>query len=258
MAFHPKYPLLAALDHGASWSRSAGSHWRSLRARLGLGGLHDSCGDVELDRTGSSARGNPAALQTVASVGCRRVLEELIGITDPQHAGFLSSQLLGRFGSLAGTLAARRRDRTMILGDASMVEETFQRVSAAVRHLLPGDTHVVNYLRGVMAFDPVEQFRILFLNASSELIADELMAVGTVSAVHVYPREVMKRCIELGATAIILAHNHPSGNPEPSQIDRDTTVRIAQAARSLDIIIHDHFIVARSGVVSFRRAGYLK
>ncbi|WP_232494454.1 JAB domain-containing protein [Novosphingobium kaempferiae] len=180
----------------------------------------------------------------------------------------MSSQLLGRFGSLGGTLAARRRDRTMILGDASMVKETFQRVSAAVRHLLrdqiaarpllPGDTHVVNYLRGVMAFDPVEQFRILFLNASNELIADEVMAVGKVSAVHVYPREVMKRCIELGATAIILAHNRPSGNPEPLQIDRDTTGRIAQAARSLDIIIHDHFIVARGGVVSFRRAGYLK
>lgn len=108
-----------------------------------------------------------------------------------------------------------------------------------------------------MAFQPVEQFRVLFLNASNELLADDIMNVGTVSAVHAYPREILKRCLDLGATAVLLAHNHPSGNPRPSLADRELTRRILHAAKSLDVVVHDHLVVTRNGCTSFRKAGYL-
>ena len=147
------------------------------------------------------------------------------------------------------------------------IEVTFQSVRSALDHLLRGrmalrpilsnDTAVLDYLRFRMAFEPVETVRVLFLNAANELLSEELLAVGTVSAVQIHPREVLKRCLALGATAILLVHNHPSGNPVPSSADRELTRRIAAAARLLDVVIHDHLVVARNGCTSFRRAGYL-
>lgn len=108
-----------------------------------------------------------------------------------------------------------------------------------------------------MAYDPIERFRVLFLNAGNELIADEVMGVGTVSAVQAWPREILKRCLDLEATAILLVHNHPSGCSKPSRADRDLTERIVKAASSLSVIVHDHLVVARKCTTSFRMAGYL-
>jgi DNA repair protein RadC len=108
-----------------------------------------------------------------------------------------------------------------------------------------------------MAYDPIERLRVLFLNAGNELIADEVMGVGTVSSVHAWPREILKRCLDLEATAILLVHNHPSGCSKPSRADRDLTEKIAKAASSLGVIVHDHLVVARKGTTSFRMAGYL-
>nr|WP_284699020.1 JAB domain-containing protein [Sphingomonas lycopersici] len=127
----------------------------------------------------------------------------------------------------------------------------------ARRPILSNEPALLDYPRFAMAFDPVERFRILFLNATNELVADELMAIGTVAAVQIYPREVVKRCLEVGATAMLLVHNHPSGNPIPSAADRAMTRRLAQPARYFDIMIHDHLVIARDGVTSFRREGYL-
>lgn len=108
-----------------------------------------------------------------------------------------------------------------------------------------------------MAFAPREQFRVLYLNAGNELIRDELASTGSVSSVHVYPREILKRCLELGATAIIVAHNHPSGRLIPSRSDRTMTRNLVEAARALDVAVHDHILIAREGSLSFRRQGLL-
>jgi DNA repair protein RadC len=199
--------------------------------------------------------------------GCRHALEELISLTHPDRAPQLAERLVSRFGSLGETLAAGRSERLAILEEATSVEVTLQCVRSALHQILRGrlmerpvlrnEQRVLDYLRGVMAYEKVERFRVLFLNAANELLADEVLGVGTVSTVHIYPREIIKRCLELGATAIFLAHNHPSGAPAPSQADREMTRRIAEAARWIDVVVHDHLVVARNGCTSFRRAGYL-
>lgn len=125
------------------------------------------------------------------------------------------------------------------------------------RPILSSDQRVLDYLRSRMAYEPIEQLRVLFLNANNELIADEVLGIGTVSAVQAWPREILKRCLDLEATAILLVHNHPSGCSKPSRADRELTDRIARAASCLNVIVHDHLVVARNGTTSFRKAGYL-
>jgi len=116
---------------------------------------------------------------------------------------------------------------------------------------------LVDYLFADLAHLPTERLRVLFLNAKNRLLADETMSEGSVSEIAIHPRAIMKRALELGSTALILVHNHPSGDPSPSQGDIDSTRRIAEAAKALDICIHDHLIVARSGWSSFRNLGLL-
>ena len=104
-----------------------------------------------------------------------------------------------------------------------------------------------------MAFEAQEQFRILFLDKKNRLVADEVQQHGTVDHTPVYPREVVKRAIELGATALILVHNHPSGDPTPSRADITMTGEIVAAAKTVEIVVHDHIVVARSGHASLRQ-----
>jgi DNA repair protein RadC len=103
-----------------------------------------------------------------------------------------------------------------------------------------------------MAYDETESFRLLFLDKKNQLIADELQQRGTVDHTPVYVREVIKRALELSATALIMVHNHPSGDPTPSMADIDMTKRVISAAEKLNILVHDHIIIARKGHVSFR------
>ena len=103
-----------------------------------------------------------------------------------------------------------------------------------------------------MAYEPIEQFRILFLDKKNELIADEVQQSGTVDHTPVYPREVVKRALELSATAIILVHNHPSGDPTPSRADIQMTKQVVDIAKPLGIAVHDHIIVGKNGHASFK------
>jgi DNA repair protein RadC len=188
-------------------------------------------------------------------------------VTAPDRAGELADRLLARFGSFGAVMAAPTRQRASLLEDAEEVERMLCRVDGALDHILHGrmaagpvlseEQAVLDYLRNAMAFAPIEQARVLFLDAANHLLADEVLAAGTVDRVHVYPREILKRCIELGATAIILAHNHPSGRPRPSRADEDMTRHLVAAARPLGVTVHDHLLVARDGIVSFRRTGRL-
>lgn len=123
--------------------------------------------------------------------------------------------------------------------------------------ILGSSSAVLDYLRFSLASTTVETFRTLFLNARNELLADETTSVGTVGAAPFYPREIIGRAIELGATSLIVAHNHPSGDPRPSREDMDCTLALASVCEGLDIALLDHVIVTRGSATSMRAAGLL-
>ena len=120
------------------------------------------------------------------------------------------------------------------------------------RPVLSSWSSVIDYCRTAMAYADKEQFRVLFLDKRNQLIADELQQVGTVDHTPVYPREVVKRALELSATALILVHNHPSGDPTPSRADIQMTQSIIDVAKPLGISVHDHIIVGKEGHASFK------
>ncbi|HVI29003.1 RadC family protein [Hansschlegelia sp.] len=174
----------------------------------------------------------------------------------------LAKALLATFGSFAEVLAAPVERLVEIKGVKEATATDFKVVEAAARRFAKGAitkrpvlaswSAVVDYCRTAMAFDDRERFRILFLDKKNGLIADEVQQTGTVDHTPVYPREVMRRALELRATALILVHNHPSGDPTPSRADIEMTRTLVEVARPLGIEIHDHVIVGREGHASFR------
>lgn len=174
----------------------------------------------------------------------------------------IAKQLLKRFGSFAEVLAAPPQRLIEVNGVGESVVTDLKIVEAAARRLARGEvaqrpvlsswSSVLDYCRTVMAFADKEHFRILFLDKRNALIADELQQSGTVDHTPVYPREVVKRAIELAASAVILVHNHPSGDPTPSTADIKMTMEIVAISGTLGITVHDHIIVGRNGHASFR------
>ena len=174
----------------------------------------------------------------------------------------LAKQLIETFGSFAEVLnaeAARLREIKGIgeatITDFLLVREAAQLIIAGKvreRPLFSSSTAVLDYCKAVMAYEEKEQFRVLFLDKKNRLISDEVQQTGTVDHTPVYPREVLKRAFELSATALILVHNHPSGDPTPSQADVDMTQTIYEIATSLGISLHDHLIIGRDGHVSLK------
>jgi DNA repair protein RadC len=174
----------------------------------------------------------------------------------------LAKSLIGRFGSFAEVVHApdARLRETSGLGEAAIIElkliaATASRVAKGQvkqRTMLSSWTAVIDYCRASMAFADKEQFRILFLDKRNQLIADELQQIGTVDHTPVYPREVVKRALELSATAIIMVHNHPSGDPTPSQADIQMTKAIVDISAPLGISVHDHIIVGKNGHASLK------
>jgi DNA repair protein RadC len=123
--------------------------------------------------------------------------------------------------------------------------------------LLNSWQRIVDYCRAAMAHETKEQFRLLFLDRKNQLVAEEVHQRGTIDHTPVYPREVVQRALEVGAGALVLVHNHPSGDPQPSKDDIEMTRAIANACKALDIVIHDHIIVGSENVVSFKNMGLL-
>ncbi|QPC87578.1 DNA repair protein RadC [Mesorhizobium sp. NBSH29] len=170
--------------------------------------------------------------------------------------------LLARFGSLAEVLGAPERlIREMPgIGDAvaldlKVVAAAAQRMARGAikgREVLASWSQVLDYCRASMAFEQREQFRILFLDKKNVLIADEVQQTGTVDHTPVYPREVVRRALELSSTAIILVHNHPSGDPTPSRADIEMTKTIIDTAKPLGISVHDHIIIGKNGHASMK------
>ncbi|MCC8974925.1 RadC family protein [Bradyrhizobium brasilense] len=173
----------------------------------------------------------------------------------------LAKALLKKFGSFAEVVhapVARLREVEGVK-DASINQI---KLLAAAGRIAKGEIRrnialsswndVIDYCRTGMAFADKEQFRLLFLDKRNQLIADEVQQTGTVDHTPVYPREVIKRALELSATALILVHNHPSGDPTPSQADIQMTKAIVDIAKPLGIAVHDHIIVGKNGHTSFK------
>ena len=173
-----------------------------------------------------------------------------------------AKRLIERFGSFAEVLAAPARSLVEVKGigessalDLKIVEAAARRLArgaVAKRPVLSSWSAVIEYCRTRMAFAQTEQFRILFLDKRNALIADEMQGSGTVDHTPLYPREVVRRARELSATAVILVHNHPSGDPTPSEADIRMTREIVATAKPLGIAVHDHIIVGREGHASFK------
>jgi DNA repair protein RadC len=174
----------------------------------------------------------------------------------------LAKALLDTFGSFGEVIAAPESRLKEIAGlgeaaitDLKIVHAAAQRLARDAvkrRPVLSSWSSVIDYCRTAQGFADKEQFRILFLDKRNQLIADETQQIGTVDHAPVYPREVVKRALELSATAIILVHNHPSGDPTPSQADVRMTKEVIEVARSLGIAVHDHLIVGKDGHASLK------
>ncbi|GAB6846055.1 DNA repair protein RadC [Methylorubrum rhodinum] len=174
----------------------------------------------------------------------------------------LAKALIRRFGSFAEVLAAEPARLAEVEGvsagviaDLKLMEAAGRRLAKgaiAARPLLASWSALIEYLRATMAFSPREEFRVLFLDRRNHLIADEVQGRGTVDHTPVYPREVARRALELSSTAIILAHNHPSGDPTPSGPDIRMTREIVTVLDPLGIVVHDHVILGRDGHASLK------
>jgi DNA repair protein RadC len=174
----------------------------------------------------------------------------------------LAKDLIAKFGSFAEVVAAPRARLKEVKGIGEAVVDELKIVHAAANRLVRGQlqkkpvlsswSNVIDYCRSAMAYADKEQFRLLFLDKRNQLIADEVQQTGTVDHTPVYPREVVKRALELSATALILVHNHPSGDPTPSRADIQMTQAIIDVAKPLGISVHDHIIVGKEGHASFK------
>jgi DNA repair protein RadC len=179
----------------------------------------------------------------------------------------LAKALLARFGSFAEVIAAPRARLLEVKGVGESVANHLKIVEAAAHRLaktkvmgrpaLSSWSALLDYCTTAMARSQNEEFRVLFLDRKNNLVADEVQNRGTIDHTPVYPREIIKRALELGASAIILVHNHPSADPTPSKADIAMTREIVSAAKALSIAVHDHLVIGRSGHASFKSLGLL-
>ncbi len=179
----------------------------------------------------------------------------------------IAKTLIARFKNINGVLNASIQDLQGVEGISQKTAIAMSAIRQAGLRLLQQDVmgrpilnswqRLIDYCIASMAHDKNEHFRLLFLNKKNELIADEVQQSGTVDHTPAYPREIMKRSLELGATALILVHNHPSGDPTPSDADVQLTRQIIAAGKPFDIVIHDHLIVSRNGTGSFKTLGLI-
>ncbi len=202
------------------------------------------------------------------SVADHELLELVLFLALPRRdTKPIARALLARFGSFANAIAAPLADLRSVEGMGEAGSAALKTVQAAAVRLMRSEVQgnpvlsnwegLMRYLNAQLARERVEQFRILFLDTKNRLLADEAQARGTINHTPVYPREVAKRALELHATAIILVHNHPSGDPTPSRQDKEMTDSIRHALSTVDVVLHDHIIVGNGAWLSFRREGLL-
>jgi DNA repair protein RadC len=238
-------------------------------------GMSDQMGMLEMPRS-------PAPFSSVGAEGHRdrmrtrilagggdtmadyELLEMVLFIALPRiDTKTLSKTLIARFGSYAAVIAAPPEELREVKGVGESAVATLKVVQLAAQRLARAEVldrpvlnnwdRLMDYLHAVLARERVEQFRVLFLDTRNRLLADEAQARGTVNHTPVYPREVIKRALDLKATALILVHNHPSGDPTPSRDDIEMTQEVKRAASVLSITLHDHVIIGNGKWLSFRQ-----
>ena len=241
MQLHERMGLIISLSMSESEPDNSG-HRARLRQRLATGG-----GDALLDY---------------------ELIEYLLALAIPRRdTKPLAKTLLREFGGIAGLLTADPQALARVpgMGDTSVAAlkiahaAAIRLVKAKVtdRPILANWQALLDYLRADMAHDGIERFRVLHLNTRNMLIRDEVMSKGSIDQAAVYIREVIRRAIDFGSAAIILVHNHPSGDPAPSRADIDITRSIAEAGKRLNIAVHDHIIIGSSGHASLRALGLI-
>lgn len=179
----------------------------------------------------------------------------------------LAKILMDRFGSLLGVMAASETALKEVKGVGESVVHLLKLVHALLNRGLQHDIQgknvlqswqqVIEYCSLTMSYNDKEQLRIIYLDQKNQVLADEIQQTGTVNHTPIYPREVMKRALEVSATALILVHNHPSGDPTPSRVDIDLTMRIQRIGDELGITLHDHVIIGKGKHASFKSMGLL-
>lgn len=220
--------------------------------------------------TSATANGCAAACSTggADSLADYELLEYLLfGVRRQGDTKPTAKALIDRFGSIAGVLAAPTAELAAVKGVSeatiALIAVTAEAARRAVREeiadgpVLLSWTRLIDYLRVAMGHNRTEEFRLLFLDSKNRLIADEVQGTGTVNRTAVYPREVVKRALEHGATAIIMVHNHPSGDPTPSRADVEMTEEVRDAGALMGIVLHDHVVISKSGHESFKSMGLL-
>jgi len=209
------------------------------------------------------------ALKTLDAVADYELLELFLFRTFPRgDVKPLAKALLARFGSLGAVLTAPMEDLRGVAGvgeqaalDLKLLGEATVRVGReklSKRTVITSWSALLAYVKVALANEPREQFRVLFLDRKNQLILDEIQNRGTVDHAPVYAREVMRRALEVSASSVILVHNHPSGDPTPSGQDIDVTRQVVDAGRALNISVHDHLVVGREGVASFKALGLFR
>jgi len=196
------------------------------------------------------------------------LLEYVLGLAIPRRdTKPLAKRLLGEFGSFPALLAAAPAELARVEGltegaaaalkfiEAAMLRSL--RTAALDRPVLSGWQALMDYLHATLAHRATEAFHVIFLDNRNILMRDEQMSSGTVNAAPVYPREIVKRALDLGASGLVLVHNHPSGDPSPSRDDIAMTKAIVEAGRHLGLAVHDHIIIGKTGHASFRALGLL-
>ena len=202
------------------------------------------------------------------SVADHELLELVLFLALPRRdTKPIARVLLARFGSFANIIAAPLAELRGVDGMGEAGAAALKTVHAAALRLMRAELasgpvlsnwdHLMGYLTAVLARERVEQFRILFLDNRNRLLADEVQARGTVNHTPVYPREVAKRALDLHAVALILVHNHPSGDPTPSRADIEMTREVTAALATLGVAVHDHIIVGAGTPLSFRQQGLI-
>ena len=205
---------------------------------------------------------NLEACSTNANVRDRQILERLLSTAGAERTDLNASDLIVKHGSLLQVLLAAEQKK--IEGTVGalllLVVDAHQAILAdklKAKPILANSAAVIEYLKATMAHLVFEQVRVLFLGLSNKLIADKVVSIGTIDEAPIYPREIVKHALDLGATGLIIAHNHPSGDPRPSMDDIQITKKLLAACREIKIEVHDHIIIASEGWTSMRADGHI-
>lgn len=234
----------------------------NIHSRIITSGIWGRGDNLVTSDDSNTSGGNIPASEASQRSRERQILERLLTFIDTTDACLLTNELLDEYGSFNATLSASSEltDRNPVFAFLAVVQQALVESSKSRmidRVHLTNASDVIEYLVIAMAHLPVEEVRVLFLDAKNRLIRDEATGRGSVSEAPIYPREILKRSLTLGATGLILAHNHPSGDPEPSDSDIKATYRLAIAGKEIGVLVHDHIVVGRCGWVSMRDRGQI-